>query len=176
MLDDDREDLDDDDMSYNTNDLIDNADAKDADIFEMLGEFNCPAMSIPEQAASDSPPGPVLPLCSAGQSEVANLEASPLAIIHLFPYGSPGTPISQDLHMEGTDSKPSNGSIWAPFGSQCDWEVAYWAKMRGPTSSATADLLAIPEVGLFFFGSGTILMCNERLFRGLNCLTAQLRN
>ncbi len=33
MLDNDREDLDDDDMSYNTNDLIDNADAKDADIF-----------------------------------------------------------------------------------------------------------------------------------------------
>src|SRR5229473_1373858 len=80
MLDDDREDLDDDDMSYNTDDLIDNADAEDADIFEMLGEFNCPAVSIPEQAASDSPPGPVLPLCSAGQSEAANLEASPLRL------------------------------------------------------------------------------------------------
>ncbi len=176
MLDDDREDLDDDDMSYNTNDLIDNADAKDADIFEMLGEFNCPAVSIPKQAASDSPPGPVLPLCSAGQSEAANLEASPSAIIHPFPYGSPGTLISQDLHMEGTDSEPSDGSIWAPFGSQRNWEVEYWAKMQGPTSSATADLLAIPEVGLFFFGLGTILMCNGRLFRGSNCLTAQLRN
>src|SRR5258707_7359376 len=120
MLDDDREDPDDDNMSYNTDDLIDNADAEDADIFEMLGKFNCPAMSIPEQAASDLPPGPVLPLCSAGQSEAANLEASPSAIIHPFPYGSPGAPISQDLHMEGTDSDPSDGSTWAPFGSQCD--------------------------------------------------------
>src|SRR5258708_23027771 len=172
MLDDDREDPDDDDMSYNTDDLIDNADAEDADIFEMLGEFNCPAVSIPEQAALDSPPGPVLPLCSAGQSEAANLEASPSVIIHPFPYGSPGALISQDLHMEGTDSEPSDGSIWAPFGSQHDWEVAYWAKMWGPMLSATVHLLAIPEVGLFFFGSGTILMCNGRLFRGSNCLTA----
>ncbi|KAN0103742.1 hypothetical protein V8E52_011679, partial [Russula decolorans] len=39
-----------------------------------------------------------------------------------------------------------DGSIWAPFCSQCDWEVAQWAKMRAPTSSAMADLLAIPEV------------------------------
>ncbi|KAH9041565.1 hypothetical protein EDB85DRAFT_2242145 [Lactarius pseudohatsudake] len=37
-------------------------------------------------------------------------------------------------------------SIWAPFRSKCDWEIACWAKTRGPTSSAVADILAIPEV------------------------------
>ncbi|KAI9442877.1 hypothetical protein BJY52DRAFT_1206753 [Lactarius psammicola] len=36
--------------------------------------------------------------------------------------------------------------IWAPFRSQCDWEIAHWAKMRGPTSTAVMELLAIPEV------------------------------
>ncbi|KAF8271908.1 hypothetical protein EI94DRAFT_1567196, partial [Lactarius quietus] len=37
-------------------------------------------------------------------------------------------------------------SVWAPFQSQCDWELAYWAKTRGPTASAITDLLAIPGV------------------------------
>ncbi|KAI9429265.1 hypothetical protein H4582DRAFT_1827220 [Lactarius indigo] len=37
-------------------------------------------------------------------------------------------------------------AAWAPFRSQCDWEVACWAKMRGPSSSAVTELLAIPEV------------------------------
>ncbi|KAH8978805.1 hypothetical protein EDB86DRAFT_3067224 [Lactarius hatsudake] len=36
-------------------------------------------------------------------------------------------------------------SIWAPFRSKCDWEIACWAKTQGPTSSAVADILAIPE-------------------------------
>ncbi|KAH8995564.1 hypothetical protein EDB86DRAFT_2763520, partial [Lactarius hatsudake] len=35
---------------------------------------------------------------------------------------------------------------WAPFHSQCDWEIALWAKTRGPTSSALTELLRIPEV------------------------------
>ncbi|KAI9437037.1 hypothetical protein H4582DRAFT_2112014 [Lactarius indigo] len=37
-------------------------------------------------------------------------------------------------------------SIWAPFQSQCDWEIAHWAKMHGPTSSAVVSLLAIPQL------------------------------
>ncbi|KAH9058056.1 hypothetical protein EDB87DRAFT_1675459 [Lactarius vividus] len=37
-------------------------------------------------------------------------------------------------------------SVWTPFQSQRDWEVARWAKMRGPSSSAVTELLAIPEV------------------------------
>ncbi|KAH9059259.1 hypothetical protein EDB87DRAFT_1577735 [Lactarius vividus] len=37
-------------------------------------------------------------------------------------------------------------SVWTPFQSQHDWEVARWAKMRGPSSSAVTELLAIPEV------------------------------
>ncbi|KAI9429943.1 hypothetical protein BJY52DRAFT_1093078, partial [Lactarius psammicola] len=30
-----------------------------------------------------------------------------------------------------------------PFRSQCDWEIARWAKMRGPTSSAVVDRLQL---------------------------------
>jgi hypothetical protein len=34
-------------------------------------------------------------------------------------------------------------STWAPFRSRKDWEVAPWAKLRGPGSTAFSDLLAI---------------------------------
>jgi len=37
-------------------------------------------------------------------------------------------------------------AIWSPFMSQSDWLFACWAKMHGSTSSAVAELLAIPEV------------------------------
>ncbi|KAI0062769.1 hypothetical protein BV25DRAFT_1870210 [Artomyces pyxidatus] len=45
------------------------------------------------------------------------------------------------------DHEPEDpGNIFAPFLSQRDWDIAYWAKMRGLTSSAVADLFDIDEV------------------------------
>jgi hypothetical protein len=133
-------------------------------------------VAIPEQAALDVLTTPVPPVfCSTDQdiqSEVANLESGPSVIIDLFPHGSPSVPISQDSCMDGTDHKASNGLIWAPFGSQCNWEVAHWAKMQGPTLSAMVDLLVIPEVRLIFFSLDSLLMCNWRLFQGSDYLTA----
>ncbi|KAI0682380.1 hypothetical protein C8T65DRAFT_596952 [Cerioporus squamosus] len=41
------------------------------------------------------------------------------------------------------------GSIdnpYAPFTSQLDWELAQWAKLRGPSSTAFSDLLKIPSI------------------------------
>ncbi|KAG1832887.1 hypothetical protein DFJ58DRAFT_719474 [Suillus subalutaceus] len=35
---------------------------------------------------------------------------------------------------------------YAPFASQMDWEVAQWAKLRGPSSTAFSDLLSIDGV------------------------------
>jgi len=70
-------------------------------------------------------------------------------VIECFPHGSPGAPIA-GAHQGSTTYESTQAmlgdSIWAPFHSQCDWEVARWAKMRGPTSSAVTDLLAIKEV------------------------------
>jgi len=43
--------------------------------------------------------------------------------------------------VSGQDKSP-----WAPFMSRKDWEVALWAKLRGPGSTAFSDLLAIPGV------------------------------
>lgn len=40
----------------------------------------------------------------------------------------------------------SNDNVWAPFGSKVDWEMARWAKMRGPGSTALTELLSIEGV------------------------------
>ncbi|KAL0567675.1 hypothetical protein V5O48_014322 [Marasmius crinis-equi] len=37
-------------------------------------------------------------------------------------------------------------SLWHPFTSQTDWEVARWAKLRGPGSNAFNEFLKIPDV------------------------------
>jgi hypothetical protein len=37
-------------------------------------------------------------------------------------------------------------TVYAPFSSEVDWEIARWAKIRGPTSTAFSDLLNIPGV------------------------------
>lgn len=44
---------------------------------------------------------------------------------------------------------------WAPFHSKLDWEMAKWAKLRGPGSTSFSDLLAIDGVSLVFFDVST---------------------
>ncbi|KAJ7839453.1 hypothetical protein B0H14DRAFT_3086954 [Mycena olivaceomarginata] len=47
-------------------------------------------------------------------------------------------------YTEYSDLIPQSAdNPWAPFMSQVDWEVAKWAKLRGSTSTAVTDLLAI---------------------------------
>ena len=35
---------------------------------------------------------------------------------------------------------------WAPFSSRTEWELARWAKLRGPSSTAMSELLKIDGV------------------------------
>lgn len=37
-------------------------------------------------------------------------------------------------------------NCWAPFTSQLDWEMARWAKLRGPGSTALSELLKLDGV------------------------------
>lgn len=74
-------------------------------------------------------------------------------VIETFPsnLGTPGAPISTHhghAYEKDRDALASNarGNLWAPFASQLDWEVARWAKLRGPSSTALTELLKIPEV------------------------------
>jgi hypothetical protein len=71
-------------------------------------------------------------------------------IVNRFPFSHPGAPIigpHQTSASNGSSSMVTGDSLWSPFFSQLDWEVARWAKTCGTTSSAVVDLLAIPGVG-----------------------------
>ncbi|KAF9789139.1 hypothetical protein BJ322DRAFT_1017868 [Thelephora terrestris] len=49
----------------------------------------------------------------------------------------PYTRYSQDLQAEDVPCE------WAPFSTRIDWEIARWAKLRGPSSTALSELLGI---------------------------------
>jgi hypothetical protein len=123
----------------------------DAEAFEMLSHSISvsPSYLVPgEESAVELPS-----LDDLGQlpARIDSIEAeeSGVAVIDHFPFGSAGAPIPSP-HEDATWNGPSfiapEDSIWAPFCSQCDWEFGHWAKIRGTTSSAIMDLLAIPEV------------------------------
>ena len=63
--------------------------------------------------------------------------------------GHPGAPIQvscSGLLVNNLDGGLPPDLVWAPFTCQRDWDIAYWAKTRGPSSSALAEFLAIPGV------------------------------
>ncbi|KAF8258815.1 hypothetical protein EI94DRAFT_1814546 [Lactarius quietus] len=96
-----------------------------------------------------SPPvEPLLPPHSP-QHNANQSESLMLLVIDRFPHGEPGAPVPGG-HLGSSRYQQSQeafgDSIWAPFSSQCEWEIARMAKMCGPTSSAMEELLAIPEV------------------------------
>ncbi len=134
-----------------------NADAIDANLLEQLANNNLTTTN-PEQVhhvevQSLAPPvGPQLQPSSPtspGQFDANSSDAPPQLVIDHFPHGRPGAPIPgarQGSSPYHSSQEAFGPSIWAPFCSRCDWEIAYWAKTCGPTSSAVGELLAIPEV------------------------------
>ena len=49
--------------------------------------------------------------------------------------------VSYELEIAQDEMNP-----YAPFASQMDWDIAKWAKLRGPGSTAFGELMAIPGV------------------------------
>ncbi|KAF8264489.1 hypothetical protein EI94DRAFT_1703216 [Lactarius quietus] len=137
---------------------VDPDDIIDAEILEALMEdIDSSATVNPEQRdsrqsdharstgeGSDDPDPPPSLHFEPGNSG----GASPV-VVETFARGEAGAPIpgEQDgSHVYHTSQEAFHSSTWAPFCSQRDWEIARWAKMCGPTSSALAELLVIPEV------------------------------
>ncbi|KAI0683319.1 hypothetical protein BC835DRAFT_1536434 [Cytidiella melzeri] len=86
-----------------------------------------------------------------------------------FP-GTAGKPVGRsgsqnDAYASGI---PTANNPYYPFGSRMDWEVARWAKVRGPGSTALTELLQIPGVpeslGLSFRTSDEL---NEKIDKRL---------
>lgn len=78
---------------------------------------------------------------------------------YVIPFGGQaGMPCTPPLAGQPTRSgyeayahqvDPKDTNLYAPFTSRLDWEIAQWAKLRGPGSTAFSDLLAIEEVSLW---------------------------
>jgi hypothetical protein len=101
------------------------------------------------QTAGSQLSDPVLPPPVHVSRGNSNTAASPTLIVDRFPRGSPGAPIPGShpgSHIYQSSQDAFGPRIWAPFRSQHDWEIAHWAKTCRPTSSALAELLAIPKV------------------------------
>ena len=127
-------------------DLDDPADTADANTFETLNQdqISSPASVTLEPSglqSSTPPPDDTI------ESRTYNAEASSTLVVDRFPHGHPGAPLSSEqVSIFGSVQDRLGDSIWSPFQSQVDWEIARWAKMRGPSSTALTELLAIPEV------------------------------
>ena len=130
------------------------ADLADADTFQDLlcGSSNA---STGDQLTDDETPFDLTPQpdqTEAGdEADAADSESASAVVVDAFPFGSPGAPITGRAQGLSTyDSlAPSTSSPWAPFQSKLDWDVARWVNLRGRTSSAVSELLAIPGVCAF---------------------------
>ena len=135
-------------------DATDPVDLIDADLLETLcHDFNCSATNGPEHSTTPNKPPLVgsqsFDLPPPIHFEDGILIGTSQVTINCFPRDSAGAPIPgarEGSHIYRSTWEAFGTSIWALFCSQIDWEIARWAKMRGPTSSAVADLFAIPEV------------------------------
>ncbi|KAK7461765.1 hypothetical protein VKT23_008195 [Stygiomarasmius scandens] len=72
---------------------------------------------------------------------------------HIVHYPDPraGAPLSSqtdviDARNIYRDQLGQRSNKWAPFQSEIDWKITKWAKMRGPSSTAFSELLAINGV------------------------------
>ncbi|KAK7437570.1 hypothetical protein VKT23_018468 [Stygiomarasmius scandens] len=73
------------------------------------------------------------------------------------PQSNPAREPEHDSYAQHFGHSPN---IWAPFTSEIDWRVAKWAKLRGPSSTALTELLAIDGVpqklGLSYGSAGEL--------------------
>jgi len=123
----------------------------DADAFE---ELSYPSLASHNQVTLDDTQGTLKDTTQqTGPTDTADLETASEVVIDKFPFGSPGAPIPGMLRGSSAYEmlqKMRADTPWAPFSSQLDWEVAQWAKMHGQTSTAVAELLALPGVHDFY--------------------------
>ncbi|KAI9435274.1 hypothetical protein H4582DRAFT_2059536 [Lactarius indigo] len=147
--------------SYTADADADTADAMDADVWEALvqeieatvnadqGHASRVQSSAPPLSKTLQPltPPPNPPIHDNSDGNTTGSRAQ--VIIDSFPHGIPGTPMPNPFQGQSdywSHEDVLHTSVWAPFHSQCDWEIVLWAKMRGPTLSALIELLQIPEV------------------------------
>ncbi|KAI1786027.1 hypothetical protein LXA43DRAFT_1065395 [Ganoderma leucocontextum] len=113
-----------------------------------------PPSSTDPVATAGVPAGPPLP--SAQQRAIVEESTRRKTFIVPYPRASAGAPIPDAAPVSAAhtlyrnalnhDGNPTEANVYYPFASRLDWEVARWAKLRGPGSTAFDELLDIEEV------------------------------
>ncbi|KAJ7803565.1 hypothetical protein B0H14DRAFT_3091956 [Mycena olivaceomarginata] len=135
------------------------SESEDQDDFEDRWEPNVPGVDLTEHADDEPEPstadgaaadqteatGPTREQKAARQEKV---QRKPVTVIVEFTDGDARAPLRQGEpgyeRYKADLGDPDN--IWAPFTSKIDWELAQWAKLRGPGSTAFTDLLKISGI------------------------------
>ena len=107
-----------------------------------------------EQMESRSPSPPfVIDLAEWGETlpptPYQRISRQPPQSIRHYPDPRAGAPIQVGGRTTNDRYKArmaNSVNPYFPFASRIDWLLAKWAKERGPSSTALAELLAIPEV------------------------------
>jgi hypothetical protein len=120
--------------------------------------------NTPSNQASDTPGAPPLseaqsvqPCAPLQLTQPAQPQTprEPDYVIKPFPGGAAGMPLeSSTVHQSNFKKYQqhlNSDDVYAPFISQIDWEIAWWIKIRGPSSSAVNELLKIDGVIYLFY-------------------------
>ncbi len=51
--------------------------------------------------------------------------------------------MTHDLPYAYASNVKHDANVWAPFKTEHDWKLAYWAKMRGPGCTVLSELLKL---------------------------------
>lgn len=139
------------------NDLEDQweADEEEDDEGGLIDEPELDADNMEPQATGDDEA-----LHSESNSTTSANTAPPI-LSHTPPYiervsvGHPSAPLKgktikhgYQLYQDDLHARADAGNPWAPFNSKIDWEIAHWAKLRGPGSTAVSELLNIGGVSI----------------------------
>ena len=144
--------------SPNTSDSESSAESDDEDLAsDHESHWEPPRPAAVDSSRADTTAA--TPDSDVSMNDVNATAANPLKNIQTYIDRFPGRageiigpmPLTRDpAHVHYMNSVNGRSNPWAPFASEIDWEVAKWAKLRGPSSTAFSDLLAIPGVSTRF--------------------------
>ncbi|KAN0105222.1 hypothetical protein V8E52_011254 [Russula decolorans] len=124
----------------------------DAEANDSTSTYDYPAIDLDDADVTDTNTFQELTR-EEGAEKTIEIESNSMktssVVVDIFPFGNPGAPIpgvpqgrSSYAHFRATQGD----TVWAPFRSQRDWDIARWAKTHSISSTAVSELLAIPEV------------------------------
>ena len=126
-------------------------------IFDAAERSQASSPTLPQSPINVSPPNSPTnqPSVSVGRENVENQLRQPVVVQSFkehFPDSKAGEPKPKSAQKStsfttyGSKVQGSEANPYAPFTNRINWEIAKWAKLRGPSSTAFSELLNIDGV------------------------------